>query len=97
MFGRMKDPVDGTAMLISYELTNAFNEHEVTVLAHVVVEGPGLPPTAVDFFPAIRRQDLPLAPGTVWRARVDRRKPKRIKLGRRLRAVRQPSAAGQPG
>jgi hypothetical protein len=89
MFGRMKDPVEATAILLAYELTNANNELEVTVHAHVVVAGPGLPPTTVDFFPRIPRKALPMAPGTALSVRVDRRKPKRIRL------LSSGSAAGQ--
>jgi hypothetical protein len=80
MFGRMKDPVEGTATLVSYNETNVQNEFEMTLIAQVIVEGPGLPPTAVEIYPGVRPSQLPLPEGYIWKVKVDRAKPKRVKI-----------------
>jgi hypothetical protein len=80
MFGRMKDPVEGTATLVSYVETNARNEFDVVLIAQVVVQAEGLPPTAVEANPGIPLSQMPVAPGTVLRVRVDRKNPKHLKF-----------------
>jgi hypothetical protein len=80
MFGRMKDPVEGTAQLVSYVETNARNEFDVTCIAQVVVQAEGLEPTAVEWIVGIPHSELPMDPGRTWRVRVDRKNPKHLKL-----------------
>lgn len=80
MFGRMKDPVEGTARLVSYELTNVRNEFDQVIQAQVVVEAPGLEPTATEIIHGVPHGELPLMPGTTWRVKVDRKNPKKIKV-----------------
>lgn len=80
MFGRMKDPVEGTARLVSYQLTNVSNEFDRVIQAQVVVEAPGLEPTAVEITHGVPHGELPLMPGTTWRVKVDRKNPKKVKV-----------------
>jgi hypothetical protein len=80
VFGRMKDPVAGTAQLVSYVETNARNQFDVTCIAQVVVQADGLEPTAVEWIVGVPQSELPMAPGRVWRVRVDRKNPKRLKV-----------------
>ncbi len=78
MFGRMKEPVDGTATLVSYVETDARNEFDVVPIAQVIVQAEALPPTAVEANPGIPLSQMPIAPGTVWKVRVDRKNPKHL-------------------
>jgi hypothetical protein len=80
MFGRMKDPFEDTATLVSYVETNACNEFDVVLIAQVIVQAEGLPPTAVEANPGIPLSQRPLAPGTAWKVRVDRKNPKHLKF-----------------
>jgi hypothetical protein len=80
MFGRMKDPVEGTAQLVSYVETNARNQFDVTCIAQVIVAAEGLEPTAVEWIVGIPHSELPMDPGRTWRVRVDRKNPKHLKL-----------------
>lgn len=80
MFGRMKDPAEGTATLVSYELTNAGNEFDTVIQAQLVVQAPGLEPSAVEAYHGVPKGDLPLMPGTVWKVKVDRKKPSHLKF-----------------
>ena len=80
MFGRMKDPADGTATLVSYVETNVVNEFDTVIIAQVVVEAEGLEPTAVEWTTGVPNSALPMDPGHVWPVRVDRAKPTRMKL-----------------
>lgn len=76
----MKDPVEGTAQLVSYVETNARNEFDVTCIAQVIVEADGLEPTAVEWIVGVPHSELPMDPGRIWRVRVDRKNPKHLKL-----------------
>jgi hypothetical protein len=80
MVGRMKDPVEGAAILVSCVETNARNEFDVVLIAQVIVQAEGLPPTAVEANPGIPLSQMPIAPGTVWKVRVDRQHPKHLKF-----------------
>ena len=95
MFGRMKDPAEGTATLVSYALTNAGNEFDTVIQAQLVVQAPGLEATAVEAYRGVPKGDLPLAPGTVWRVRVDRTKPSRLKFLEDSEAAEQQVAEGR--
>lgn len=87
MFGRMKDPVEGTATIVS---CSAFTEpglenndrpgFEVTLEAQVVVVAEGLEPTAVHWVTNFPQSQLPLVEGQTLPVVVDRRNPKRLKL-----------------
>jgi hypothetical protein len=76
----MKDPVEGTATLVSYNETNLCNEFDTTIHAQVVVTADGLEPTAVDAFFGIPNSQLPLMPGVVFDVRVDRSNPEHVQL-----------------
>jgi hypothetical protein len=80
MFGRMKDPADGTATLVDYVETNTGNEFDTVVIAQVIVKAPGLEPTAVEWTVGVPHAELPMDPGRTWPVRVDRAKPSRLKL-----------------
>ena len=66
--------------LVSYALTNAGNEFDTVIQAQVVVQAPGLEATAVEAYRGVPKGALPLDPGTVWKVKVDRRKPSRLKF-----------------
>jgi hypothetical protein len=80
VFGHMKDPVDGTATLVSYVETNAANEFDRVVIAQVVVQADGLEPTAVEWTVGIPNSSLPPEAGHVWPVRVDRADPTHLKV-----------------
>jgi hypothetical protein len=79
MFGRMKDPVVGTAQLVSYEETDFRNEFDTTILAQVIVEGDGVQPTAVESRIGVPNSQLPLDSGTTWQVQFERDNPKHFK------------------
>jgi hypothetical protein len=79
MFGRMKDPVRGTARLVSYEETNMRNEFDTTIVAQVIMEGEGVAPTAVESRIGVRNSELPLPSGTTWDVEFERDDPKHFK------------------
>jgi Short C-terminal domain len=89
MFGRMKDPVHGTARLVSYEETNARNEFDTTIQAQVVVEGEGVPATAVESYIGVPNSQLPLDPGTTWNVVFERSNPKHFKAVEPDKATQQ--------
>lgn len=80
MFGRMKDPVEGTAQLVSYQLTNIANEFDVVVQMQLVVQAEGLEPTAVEAAHGIPHGELPMTPGRTFKVKVDRKNPKKLKF-----------------
>jgi len=98
MFGRMKDPVEGTATLVSYNETQLANEYDTTIHAQVVVRADGLEPTAVDAYFGIPNSQLPLMPGVVFDVKVDRSNPKHVQLRKDTKKdrakARAASAAG---
>jgi hypothetical protein len=79
MFGRIKDPVHGTARLVSYEETNARNEFDTTIIAQVVVQGEGVEPVAVESAIGVPNSQLPLDAGTTWDVVFERDNPKHFK------------------
>jgi hypothetical protein len=80
MFGHMKDPVEGTATLVSYVQTSNANEFDREICAQVIVQGAGLEATAVQWQPWVSNATLPLAPGYVWPVTIDRADPSHFKL-----------------
>ena len=87
MFGRMKDPAEGTATLVSYGETNAVNEFDTVIIAQIIVQAEGLQPTAVEWSVGIANSELPLPSGYVWPVRVDRAKPTHVRLDDKRRQV----------
>src|SRR4051794_32858194 len=79
MFGRMKDPVEGTARLVSYYETDARGE-DVKIAAQVMIEAEGVSPVSVEITPEVPRSRMPLASGTRWRVQVDRADPEKVKV-----------------
>jgi hypothetical protein len=87
MFGHMKDPVAGTATVVSYE---AFTEpgmasnqrpgFTVTFHAQVVVVAEGVEPTAVEWITNFPQSELPLPPNAQLPVIVDRHNPRHLKL-----------------
>jgi hypothetical protein len=53
---------------------------DVVLIAQVIVQAEGLPPTAVEANPGVPLSQMPLAPGMVWKVRVDRQNPKHLKF-----------------
>jgi hypothetical protein len=87
MFGRMKDPAQGTATVVTYDAFTApgiANDTrpglQVTLQAQVVVQAHGLEPTAVELITNFPQSELPLQPNTVLPVTVDRKNPNRVKL-----------------
>jgi hypothetical protein len=79
MFGRMKDPVNGTATLVSYVETSSGNQFDRVITAQVVVRAEGLTPTAVEWDLGVSSATLPLQPGYTWPVIVDRANPTHLK------------------
>jgi hypothetical protein len=80
MFGRMKDPADGTATVVSYSEHHEQKGGDVVLEAQVLVQADGLVPTTVDARPRVPQSWMPVKLGTVWPVRVDRAKPERIEF-----------------
>ena len=79
MFGRMKDPVDGTATLIGYSENHEQKGSEVVLSAQFIVEADGMASTTVDAKPEVPQSWMPVKTGTVWPVQVDRANPTRLK------------------
>jgi hypothetical protein len=79
VFGRMKNPVDGTATLVSYTETD-HGHHSPRVNAKVMLHAPGIEPLSVDVSVRIPRAELPLAVGEVWHVQFDRSQPSHVKF-----------------
>ena len=80
MFGRMKDPAQGTATVVGYSEHHEQKGNEVVLDAQVMVQAEGLVPTTVDVKPSVPASWMPVKVGTVWPVRVDRSKPERIEF-----------------
>lgn len=80
MFGRMKDPVDGTATLVGYSEQHEQKGANVVLSAQVIVEAEGLASTTVDAKPEVPQSWMPVKTGTVWPVQVDRANPSRLKF-----------------
>lgn len=80
MFGRMKDPVDGTATLVGYSEIHVQKGSDVVLNAQVIVEAQGLASTTVNANPEVPQSWMPVKVGTVWPVRVDRTNPERLKF-----------------
>jgi hypothetical protein len=80
MFGRMKDPADGTATVVSYSEHHEQKGNDVVLDAQVIVQADGLVPTTVDAHPRVPQSWMPVKLGTEWPVRVDRAKPERLEF-----------------
>jgi Short C-terminal domain len=80
MFGRMKDPVEGTATVVGYSEHHTQKGSDVVLDAQVIVQAEGLVPTTVDARPQIPQSWMPVKVGTEWPVRVDRAKPERLEF-----------------
>src|SRR3954470_23412277 len=99
MFGRMKDPADGTATVVSYSEHHEQKGNDVVLNAQVMVQADGLVPTTVDARPQVPQSWMPVKLGTEWPVRVDRAKPERLEfLFDRVPGVAPPAPpAAAPG
>lgn len=102
MFGRMRDPVDGQATLVSYSEVHEQKGSDVVLNAQVIVEADGMASATVDAKPEIPQSWMPVKLGTVWPVRVDRANPSRLKfLWERVTppagAAPAPATPGPPG
>jgi len=79
VFGRMKNPVDGTATLVSYTETD-HGHRSPRVRAQVMLHTPGMEPQAVDVSVRVPRSELPLSVGEVWNVQFDRSQPSHVKF-----------------
>ena len=79
MFGSMKNPVAGTATLVSYTETD-HGHRSPRVHAKMMLHAPGMEPLAVDVSVRIPRAELPLAVGEVWNVQFDRSQPSHVKF-----------------
>ncbi len=80
MFGwlrRMRDPVEGTAQVVA--ASAAHSGTSGTGRFHLVVEAPGVPPTAVEHKQMSPTDRWPY-PGMVIPVLVDRADPQRVKI-----------------
>ena len=80
MFGRMQDPVEGTATLVSFVETDHGHRLSSHVSARVMLHAPGMEPQAVDVSLRVPRAELPLAVGEVWNVKFDRAQPSNVKF-----------------
>src|SRR3954471_17042082 len=80
MFGRMKDPADGTATLTSYSERHDRKGDDVVLHAEVIVQADGLVPTTVNARPRVPQSWMPVKLGTEWPVRVDRANPERLEF-----------------
>jgi hypothetical protein len=80
MFGRMKDPAEGTATVVGYAEQHEQKGSDVVLNAQVMVQAEGLVPTTVDARPRIPQSWMPVKLGTEWPVRVDRAKPERLEF-----------------
>src|SRR3954454_21826880 len=94
MFGRMKDPAEGTATVVSYSEHHEQKGNDVVLNAQVMVQADGLVPTTVDARPQVPQSWMPVKLGTEWPVRVDRAKPERLEF--LFDRVPGPAAPGAP-
>jgi hypothetical protein len=80
MFGRMKDPVDGTATVVGYSERHEQKGDRVVLNAQVIVEANGMASATVDAKPEVPQSWMPVKTGTTWPVRVDRANPSRLKF-----------------
>src|SRR4051795_9650680 len=80
MFGRMKDPADGTATVTSYSEHHQRKGDDVVLDAEVIVQADGLVPTTVNAKPRVPQSWMPVKLGTEWPVRVDRANPERLEF-----------------
>lgn len=80
MFGRMKDPADGTATVVGYSEHHEQKGNDVVLHAQVMVQADGLVPTTVDARPQVPQSWMPVKLGTEWPVRVDRARPERLEF-----------------
>jgi hypothetical protein len=93
MFGRMKDPADGTATVVGYSEQHVQKGADVVLSAQVIVEAEGMAATTVDAKPEVPQSWMPVKTGTVWPVRVDRANPSRLKfLWERVQGAAAPAA-----
>ena len=59
-------PVEGTAQLVSYQLTDVTNQFDKVAQMQVVVQAEGPEPTAVEVDHGVPHGELPLEPGRTW-------------------------------
>ena len=79
MFGKMRDPVDGTATLVSHAETGRHHA-SLAVTAQIVLHTPGMEPQTVDINVRVPATELPLTAGEVWNVQFDRSEPTHVKF-----------------
>jgi hypothetical protein len=98
MFGRMKDPVEGTATVVGYSESHEQKGDRVVLSAQVIVEAPGMASATVDAKPEVPQSWMPVKTGTTWPVQVDRANPSRLKfLWDRVSAPAGAAPAPAPG
>ncbi|HEY6469765.1 MAG TPA: hypothetical protein VI434_08345 [Candidatus Dormibacteraeota bacterium] len=79
MFGKMKDPVDGTATLVSYTETSRHHA-SIAVTAQIVLHAPEIEPQTLYINVRVPETELPLTAGHVWNVQFDRSEPTHVKF-----------------
>jgi hypothetical protein len=79
MVGKMKDPVGGTATLVSYAETGRHHA-SLAVTAQIVLHASGMEPQTVDVNVRVPKAELPLTAGQVWSVQFDRSEPTHVKF-----------------
>jgi hypothetical protein len=79
MFGKMNDPAEGTATLVSYTETGRHHA-SIAVTAQIVLHASGMEPQTVDINVRVPDAELPLTPGQVWNVQFDRSEPTHVKF-----------------
>lgn len=80
MFGHMKDPVDGTATLVSYTETDHGHHSSQRVSAQLLLHATGMEPQSVEVNVRVPNTELPLTVGEVWNVQFDRNQPAHVKF-----------------
>lgn len=80
MFRKMRDPVDGTATLVSYTETGARHHASLAVSAQFVLHAAGMEPQTVEIKVCVPETELPLTVGEVWNVQFDRSEPTQVKF-----------------
>lgn len=80
MFGRMKDPVHGTATLVSYTETAGLGHASLAVTAQIVLHAAGMEAQTVEVNVRVPQTESPLTAGDVWDVQFDRSEPSHVKF-----------------
>jgi hypothetical protein len=79
MFGHVKDPVVGTATLVSFTETGKASDSGVVVVAQLILRADDFE-EPVEVTDTIPLSQWPIGHGTVWKVTFDREKPTHVRF-----------------